>query len=110
MSGCGDDVTRDETSCPDSTSEARNDVAAVGRNEAFAGQPSACLRTRGVDQEVVDAGGDHSGSPAGAPAARVPRTPAPPLLLSGEWWGVASLCIGVGQGLAVVLGNQDVRS
>ena len=49
------------------------------------------------------------GHPLGASGTRVLGTLARRLQASGERWGVAALCIGVGQGIAVVLENPDAR-
>ncbi len=90
------------------------DVAAVELNEAFAVQSLACVDGWGVDPEVVNARGGAIaiGHPLGASGARVLATLAQRLADSGERWGVAAICIGVGQGLAVVLENvtSGVRS
>ena len=45
------------------------------------------------------------GHPLGASGARVLGTLAHVLVERGERWGIAAICIGVGQGLAVVLEN-----
>jgi acetyl-CoA acetyltransferase len=45
------------------------------------------------------------GHPLGASGTRILGTLARSLQASGERWGVAAICIGVGQGLAVVLEN-----
>ena len=45
------------------------------------------------------------GHPLGASGGRILGTLAGRLAESGERWGVAAICIGVGQGLAVVLEN-----
>jgi acetyl-CoA acetyltransferase family protein len=86
-----------------------DDVAAVELNEAFAVQSLACLDAWPVDPEVVNAWGGAIaiGHPLGASGARVLGTLAHRLRATGERWGVAAICIGVGQGLAVVLENQD---
>jgi acetyl-CoA acetyltransferase family protein len=86
-----------------------DDVAAVELNEAFAVQSLACLDAWPVDPEVVNAWGGAIaiGHPLGASGARVVGTLAHRLRATGERWGVAAICIGVGQGLAVVLENQD---
>ena len=87
------------------------DVAAVELNEAFAAQALACTDAWGVDPEIVNAWGGAIaiGHPLGASGTRVLGTLARRLQASGERWGVAALCIGVGQGIAVVLENQDAR-
>ena len=88
-----------------------DDVAAVELNEAFAAQSLACLRQWGVDQSLVNqwGGAIAIGHPLGASGTRVLGTLARRLQESGQRWGVASLCIGVGQGLAVVLENENAQ-
>ena len=84
-----------------------DDVGAVELNEAFAAQSLACVRAWGIDPEIVNAHGGAIaiGHPLGASGTRVLGTLARSLAASGERWGVAAICIGVGQGLAVVLEN-----
>ncbi|MFC9664088.1 thiolase family protein [Nocardia sp. NPDC127606] len=91
-------------------------VSAVELNEAFAVQSIACIdawRAQGLaDPEVVNAKGGAIaiGHPLGASGARLVGTLAHRLAESGDRWGVAAICIGVGQGLAVVLENMgEVR-
>ncbi len=84
-----------------------SDVGAVELNEAFAAQSLACIRAWGIDPEIVNAHGGAIaiGHPLGASGTRILGTLARSLATSGERWGVAAICIGVGQGLAVVLEN-----
>lgn len=88
-----------------------SDVGAVELNEAFAVQSLACIDawlSRGlVDAEVVNTRGGAIalGHPLGASGGRVLGTLAAVLRERGERWGVAAICIGVGQALAVVLEN-----
>jgi acetyl-CoA acyltransferase len=84
------------------------DVAAVELNEAFAAQSLACLDAWGVDPGIVNrhGGAIAIGHPLGASGTRILGTLARSLQASGARWGVAAICIGVGQGLAVVLENQ----
>ncbi|MEE1621568.1 thiolase family protein [Zafaria sp. Z1313] len=84
-----------------------SDVSAVELNEAFAAQSLACVRQWGIDEDIVNAWGGAIaiGHPLGASGLRVLGTLARRLQDSGGRYGVASLCIGVGQGLAVVLEN-----
>lgn len=83
------------------------DVAAVELNEAFAAQSLACVRAWDVDPEIVNrhGGAIAIGHPLGASGTRILGTLARTLEQSGARWGVAAICIGVGQGLAVVLEN-----
>ena len=89
------------------------DVAAVELNEAFAVQSLACvdawLEQGMVDPEIVNAQGGAIaiGHPLGASGGRILGTLAHRLRESGDRWGVAAICIGVGQALAVVLENAD---
>jgi acetyl-CoA acyltransferase len=84
-----------------------DDVGAVELNEAFAVQSLACLDAWKVDPAIVNTKGGALaiGHPLGASGGRVLGTLAARLTESGERWGVAAICIGVGQGLAVVLEN-----
>jgi acetyl-CoA C-acetyltransferase len=83
------------------------DVAAVELNEAFAAQSLACLDAWEIDPEIVNrhGGAIAIGHPLGASGGRIIGTLARSLQRSGDRWGVACICIGVGQGLAVVLEN-----
>ncbi|WP_433149623.1 thiolase family protein [Actinomadura nitritigenes] len=87
-------------------------VGAVELNEAFAVQSLVCVDAWGVDPEIVNTRGGAIaiGHPLGASGARVLGTLAKVLRERGERWGVAAICIGVGQGLAVVLENTDTEA
>lgn len=84
-----------------------SDVSAVELNEAFAAQSLVCIDAWGVDPDIVNAKGGAIalGHPLGASGGRILGTLAHRLVESGDRWGVAAICIGVGQGLAVVLEN-----
>ena len=86
-----------------------SDIGAVELNEAFAAQSLACLDAWDVDPGLVNAWGGAVaiGHPLGASGTRILGTLARRLQDSGERWGVAAICIGVGQGLAVVLENTN---
>ncbi|WP_395729710.1 thiolase family protein [Nakamurella sp.] len=86
-----------------------SDVGAVELNEAFAVQSLACLDAWDVDPDVVNVygGAIALGHPLGASGARVLSTLAKVLRELDTRWGVAAVCIGVGQGVAVVLENQE---
>ncbi len=88
-----------------------DDVAAVELNEAFAVQSIACVDAWKVDPDIVNAKGGAIaiGHPLGASGGRILGTLAARLRESGERWGVAAICIGVGQGLAVVLENVSEK-
>lgn len=83
-----------------------SDLTAVELNEAFAAQSLACLADwPELDPEIVNVQGGAIaiGHPLGASGARVLGTLAHQLHRAGGGWGLAAICIGVGQGLAVVL-------
>jgi acetyl-CoA acetyltransferase family protein len=84
-----------------------DDVSAVELNEAFAVQSLACVDAWKVDPEIVNAKGGAIaiGHPLGASGGRILGTLAARLQESGDRWGVAAVCIGVGQALAVVVEN-----
>ena len=88
------------------------DVGAVELNEAFAVQSLACIDAWKVDPEIVNTKGGAIaiGHPLGASGGRILATLAHVLRERGERWGVAAICIGVGQGLAVVLENPSAGS
>jgi acetyl-CoA acetyltransferase family protein len=83
------------------------DVAHVELNEAFAVQSLACVDLWGIDPDIVNTKGGAIaiGHPLGASGGRILGTLAGRLRESGDRWGVAAICIGVGQALAVVLEN-----
>ncbi|GAA4728283.1 thiolase family protein [Nocardioides endophyticus] len=88
-----------------------SDVGAVELNEAFAVQSLACIDEWKIDEHMVNAKGGAIaiGHPLGASGGRLLGTLAKRLIDSHERWGVATLCIGVGQGLSVVLENVETN-
>jgi acetyl-CoA acetyltransferase family protein len=83
-----------------------SDLASVELNEAFAAQSLACLaQWPDLDPNLVNpAGGAIAiGHPLGCSGARILGTLAWRLHRRGGGYGLAAICIGVGQGLAVVL-------
>ena len=82
------------------------EIEAVELNEAFASQTLACLRGwPELDPERLNTRGGAIavGHPLGASGARILGRLAHELRARGGGYGLATLCIGVGQGLAVVL-------
>jgi acetyl-CoA C-acetyltransferase len=83
------------------------DMDVIEINEAFASQVLACLRLMSVDfkdPRVNPNGGAIAiGHPLGCSGARLALTVARELQQSGGKYAAVSLCIGVGQGLAVIL-------
>jgi acetyl-CoA acyltransferase len=87
-------------------------VGAVELNEAFAVQSLACIQAWPVDSAIVNQWGGALaiGHPLGASGARLVGTLAAVLRRTKERWGVACICIGVGQGLAIVLENTETSA
>jgi acetyl-CoA acetyltransferase family protein len=83
-----------------------DDLAVVELNEAFAAQSLACLRDwPELDPEKVNPNGGAIaiGHPIGCSGARIIGSLAHELRRRGGGFGLAAVCIGVGQGLAVVV-------
>src|SRR5690606_31555989 len=83
----------------------------IGRieiNEAFGAQVLACLAELGIDPGRVNVNGGAIaiGHPLGATGIRLALTLALELRRSGERYGVASACIGGGQGIALLIENE----
>ncbi|SDZ18109.1 acetyl-CoA acetyltransferases [Amycolatopsis xylanica] len=82
------------------------DLTAVELNEAFAAQSLACLADwPKLDPALVNVNGGAIaiGHPLGASGGRILASLAYELRRRGGGWGLAAICIGVGQGLAVVI-------
>jgi acetyl-CoA acyltransferase len=88
-----------------------SDVGALELNEAFAVQSLACIDAWKIDPAIVNTRGGAIaiGHPLGASGGRILATLAKVLREGGHRWGVAAICIGVGQGLAVVLENVSTQ-
>jgi acetyl-CoA acyltransferase len=88
-----------------------SEVGAVELNEAFAVQCLACVDAWGVDPDIVNVRGGAIaiGHPLGASGGRILGTLAKVLKEGSHQWGVAAICIGVGQGLAMVLENLNTE-
>ena len=74
-------------------------------NEAFAGQAVACIKDLGIDVEKVNVNGGAVGigHPLAATGTRLTLTLAHELRRSGGRYGIATACIGGGQGIAVII-------
>jgi acetyl-CoA acetyltransferase family protein len=82
------------------------DIEVAELNEAFAAQSLACLQDwTELDPERlnVNGGAIAIGHPLGASGVRILGTLVHELRRRGGGWGIAAICIGVGQGLAVVV-------
>jgi len=82
-----------------------DDFGVIELNEAFASQAIACVRELKCDMEKTNplGSGISIGHPIGCSGARIVVTLMGEMLRSGAELGLASLCIGGGQGMAMVL-------
>ena len=80
------------------------DMALVELNEAFASQSLACIRLLGLDEEQVNVNGGAIalGHPLGSSGARLVSTLVREMEHRGAEYGLATMCIGVGQGIASI--------
>ena len=78
---------------------------AVEMNEAFAAQVIACERRLHLDHEIVNADGGAIalGHPLGASGARLVVTLLGRLERNGGRFGMATMCVGVGQGVSLLI-------
>jgi 3-oxoadipyl-CoA thiolase len=85
------------------------DLDLVELNEAFASQSVACIRELGLDpaRVNVDGGAIALGHPLGASGGRLITTLVHGLRRTGGRYGLASMCIGVGQGIATIVERID---
>jgi 3-oxoadipyl-CoA thiolase len=81
------------------------DIDLVELNEAFASQVLQCVRELEIDQEKlnVNGGAIALGHPLGASGARLVVTLLHELERRGGRYGLATMCIGVGQGIATII-------
>ena len=82
-----------------------DDIGAVELNEAFASQSLACIRRLGLDEDRVNADGGAIalGHPLGSSGSRLLVTLMGRMEREDSRYGLATMCVGVGQGAAVIL-------
>ena len=76
-------------------------------NEAFASQAIACIHELGLDLQKVNVNGGSIaiGHPLGCSGARIATTLLFEMQRRGSGYGLATMCVGVGQGAAMVFEN-----
>jgi 3-oxoadipyl-CoA thiolase len=84
-------------------------IDVVELNEAFASQSLACIRELGMDEARVNPNGGAIalGHPVGCSGARLMTTLVHEMRRRGAHYGLATMCIGVGQGIATIVENVD---
>ena len=81
-----------------------DDIDLIELNEAFAAQSLACIQMLGVDPDKVNVRGGAIaiGHPLGASGARIATTLINNMIDRKAQLGLATMCIGVGQGIATI--------
>jgi len=84
-----------------------SDLDLVELNEAFAAQAIACMNQMELNSDIVNVNGGSIaiGHPLGASGARITATLLHEMKKRGSKYGLATMCVGVGQGKAVVFEN-----
>ena len=85
------------------------DLDCIELNEAFAAQSLAVIRALGLDEARVNVRGGAIalGHPLGCSGARILTTLLYAMADRGDRYGLATLCVGVGQGLALIIERED---
>jgi 3-oxo-5,6-didehydrosuberyl-CoA/3-oxoadipyl-CoA thiolase len=86
-----------------------DDIGLVELNEAFASQSIECIRQLELDRTKVNVNGGAIalGHPLGASGARILTTLIYEMKKRGVKYGLATMCIGVGQGIATIVENAE---
>lgn len=81
------------------------DIDVIELNEAFSAQSLACIQDLGMDQDKInlDGGAIALGHPLGATGARITGKVASLIKREGKQFGLATQCIGGGQGIATIV-------
>ncbi|MBT3981330.1 MAG: thiolase family protein [Bacteriovoracaceae bacterium] len=89
----------------DKTGMSLDQIDLVEINEAFAAQALACVKELGLDQTKLNIWGGATaiGHPLAATGTRITLSLAHQLRETGKTYGIASACIGGGQGIAILL-------
>lgn len=85
------------------------DIDLIELNEAFAAQAIACIETLGLDEQRVNVRGGSLaiGHPLGASGARITTTLVSAMRRGDARLGIATMCIGLGQGIAVACERME---
>ncbi|MEO9021924.1 MAG: acetyl-CoA C-acyltransferase [Ginsengibacter sp.] len=88
-----------------------SDLDLIELNEAFASQSIACIHDLGLDMEKVNVNGGSIaiGHPLGCSGARITTTLLYEMKRRGSRYGLATMCVGVGQGAAMIFENLSEK-
>ena len=88
-----------------------DDMDIIELNEAFAAQSLACIRQWGLNDDDIrinpNGGAIALGHPLGMSGTRIIQTAAIELKKQGKKYALATMCVGVGQGYAVIIENVN---
>ena len=89
-----------------------DDIDLIELNEAFAAQSLACIKELGLDRDRVNVNGGAIalGHPLGCSGARILTTLVHEMVRSEARYGLATMCIGVGQGIATIVESCRLES
>ncbi len=84
-----------------------DDIDLIELNEAFASQSIACIHDLGLDLQKINVNGGAIalGHPLGCSGVRISTTLVHEMKRRGSKYGLATMCVGVGQGAAVIFGS-----
>ena len=88
-----------------------DDMDIIELNEAFSAQSLACIRQWGLNDDDIrinpNGGAIALGHPLGMSGTRIIQTAAIELKKQGKKYALATMCVGVGQGYAVIIKNVN---
>jgi acetyl-CoA C-acetyltransferase len=86
-----------------------SDIGLIELNEAFASQGLACMQELDLDPQIVNVNGGSIaiGHPLGASGARISTTLLHEMKRRNLRYGLATMCVGVGQGVAIIYENLN---
>ncbi|PET78067.1 acetyl-CoA C-acyltransferase [Bacillus sp. AFS001701] len=86
-----------------------DDIGLIELNEAFASQSLECIRQLKLDPEKVNVNGGAIalGHPLGASGARILTTLLHEMKKRNVQYGLATMCVGVGQGISAIIENTE---
>jgi acetyl-CoA C-acetyltransferase len=81
-----------------------NDIGLIELNEAFASQGLACMKDLEINPDIVNVNGGSIaiGHPLGASGSRISTTLLHEMQKRNVRYGLATMCVGVGQGVAII--------
>ncbi|MFA8440174.1 thiolase family protein [Pueribacillus sp. YX66] len=87
------------------TGKSLDDIGLIELNEAFASQALACIRELNLDENKVNVNGGAIalGHPLGSTGSRITISLLYEMMRRNEKYGIATLCVGGGQGMALML-------